>query len=107
MSKSTQLIRSLKKSIENSNMIESIKLCTDETNTRIRLIHPLLELLGYKQLIDYTHEYIADIKGKRGAKVDIAITFGKNNPSILIECKKAGQKLNDNHFKQLNEYIVY
>lgn len=25
----------------------------------------------------------------------------------MIECKKVRQKLNDNHFKQLNEYIVY
>jgi len=107
MGKSAQLTRSLNKSIENSNFIESIKLCTDETNTRIRLIHPFLELLGYKQLIDYTHEYVSDIKGKRGTKVDIAITFGKKAPAILIECKKAGQKLNDNHFKQLNEYMVY
>lgn len=58
-------------------------------------------------MVDFDHEYVADIKGKRGTKVDIAITFGKKKPLILIECKKVGQKLNDNHFKQLNEYIVY
>ena len=107
MKNSAQLVRSLKKSLEKSNLKESLKLCNDETNTRARIIHPFLELLGYQQFDDYTHEYIADIKGKRGTKVDIAITLGKKIPSVLIECKKAGQKLNDKNFKQLNEYVVY
>ena len=107
MKNTVQLIRSLSKSIQNSKLTDSIKFCVDETNTRARIIHPFLELLGYKQFEDYTHEYIADIKGKRGTKVDIAITFGKKTPSVLIECKKAGQKLNDKNFKQLNEYMVY
>ena len=107
MRNSAQLIRSLGKSIQNSNLIESIKLCTDETNTRARIIHPFLELLGFKQFEDYTHEYVADISGKKGTKVDIAITFGKKTPSIIIECKKTTSKLTDKHFKQLNDYVVY
>ena len=107
MRNSAQLIRSLGKSLQNSKLTDSIKLCTDETNTRVRIIHPFLELLGYKQLVDYTHEYVADISGKRGTKVDIAITFGKKTPSIIIECKKATSKLNDKNFKQLNDYVVY
>lgn len=107
MRNSAQLIRSLGKSILNSNLIESIKLCTDETNTRARIIHPFLELLGFKQFEDYTHEYVADISGKKGTKVDIAITFGKKTPSIIIECKKTTSKLTEKHFKQLNDYIVY
>ena len=107
MAKSAQLKRSLKKSLESFDVTSAIKSSNDETNTRILLIHPFLEILGYKQIVDFTHEYVADIKGKRGTKVDIALTMGKKHPSILIECKKAGLKLNDNHFKQLNEYIVY
>ena len=107
MAKTAQLVRSLKKSLENFDVITNINNSNDETNTRILLIHPFLEMLGYKQIIDFTHEYVADIKGKRGTKVDIAVTLGKKNPLILIECKKAGSRLNDNHFKQLNEYIVY
>ena len=107
MKNSAQLIRSLNKSLENSKITDSIKLCNDETNTRARIIHPFLELLGFKQFEDYTHEYVADISGKKGTKVDIAITFGKKTPSIIIECKKATSKLNDKHFKQLNDYVVY
>jgi len=107
MRNSAQLIRSLGKSIQNSNITDSIKLCNDETNTRVRIIHPFLELLGYKQLVDYTHEYVADISGKKGTKVDIAITFGKKNPLVIVECKKATSRLNDKNFKQLNDYVVY
>lgn len=107
MGNSAQLIRSLGKSIHNSKISDSIKLCTDETNTRARIIHPFLELLGYKQFVDYTHEFVADVSGRKGAKVDIAVTFGKKTPSIIIECKKATSKLNDKNFKQLNEYVVY
>lgn len=107
MGKTAQLTRSLKKSLDKFNVKAAVKSSSDETNTRILLIHPILELLGYKQITDFIHEYVADIKGKRGTKVDIAVTFGKKKPVILIECKKAGQKLNDNHFKQLNEYVLY
>lgn len=107
MAKSAQLIKSLKRSLDNFNLKLAIKSSSDETNTRFNIIHPILEILGYKQMIDFTHEFVADIKGKRGTKVDIAITLGKKTPLILIECKKVGQKLNDSHFKQLNEYMVY
>jgi hypothetical protein len=44
---------------------------------------------------------------KKGRKVDIAITLGKKEPLILVECKSATAKLNDNHFRQLNEYCLY
>lgn len=107
MGKSAQIIKSLRRSLGSFNIDLAIKNSQDETNTRINLIHPFLEILGYKNIEDFTHEYTADIKGKRGTKVDIAFTMGKKTPLILVECKKAGQKLNDNHFKQLNEYIVY
>jgi len=64
MAKSAQLTRSLKKSLESFDVTSAIKSSNDETNTRILLIHPFLEILGYKQIVDFTHEYVADIKGK-------------------------------------------
>ena len=106
MGKTAQLTRSIKKSIDKLDLKKAKSRSNDETNTRTLLIHPFLEILGYN-LFDFTHEFVADVKGKRGTKVDIAINFGKKKPVILIECKKAGLKLNDNHFKQLNEYMVY
>ena len=55
-------------------------------------------------MTDFSHEILADVGGKRGRKVDIAVTLGGNKPLILVECKRAGTNLNDNHFRQLNEY---
>tara|TARA_Y100000589_G_C27189471_1_gene644158 strand:- start:2887 stop:3918 length:1032 start_codon:yes stop_codon:yes gene_type:complete len=100
-----QVVKSLRNSIEKWNYEIAIKNSIDEANTRAYLIHPFLELLNYKQLEHFTHEYVADMGEKRGRKVDIAITLGGKKPLMLIECKKAGQKLNDNHLRQLNEYF--
>ncbi|MDB4228816.1 type I restriction enzyme HsdR N-terminal domain-containing protein [Flavobacteriaceae bacterium] len=107
MGKSAQLIKSLNQSLSKWDLKKAIKHSTDETNTRDFLIHPFLELLNYKRIDDFTHEYVADITGKRGRKVDVAITVGKKEPSILVECKKAHAKLTDNNFRQLNEYMIY
>jgi len=107
MGKSAQLTRSLSKKLSNWDIKKAIKYSKDEATTRDFLIHPFLEMLDYERIDDYTHEYNADIKGRRGTKVDIAVTFGKKSPLIVIECKKAEQNLSDKNFKQLNEYVVY
>lgn len=107
MGKSAQLVRSLSKKLKGWDLKKAIKFSKDEATSRDFLIHPFLEMLDYERIDDYTHEYDADIKGRKGTKVDIAVTFGKKNPVIVIECKKAGQKLTDRNFKQLNEYVVY
>lgn len=102
-----QLTNQLKKSIENWDFNLAINLSKDETQTRDNLIHPFLNILNYKKLEDYSHEYVADMGEKKGKKVDIAITLGKKDPIMLVECKSVGTKLNDNHFRQLNEYCLY
>ena len=57
MKNSAQLIRSLNKSLENSRLTDSIKLCNDETNTRARIIHPFLEEPFFKTIFTLTsHE---------------------------------------------------
>ena len=78
----------------------------NETTTRDFLIHPFLDLLNYDRIDDYTHEVTADLGGKQGKKVDVAITLGGKNPVILIECKKSTLNLNDNHYRQLREYCM-
>ena len=100
-----QVVKSLRSSIEKWDYKIAIKNSIDEANTRAYLIHPFLELLNYRQIEHFTHEYVADMGEKRGRKVDIAITLGGKKPLMLVECKKAGQKLNDNHLRQLNEYF--
>lgn len=102
-----QITNQLKKSFDNWDFNKAINHSNDETQTRDNLIHPFFNILNYSKLDDYTHEYISDMGDKKGRKVDIAITLGKKEPLILVECKSATIKLNDNHFRQLNEYCLY
>lgn len=100
-----QIVTNLSKSLENWDFQKAIENSHDETQTRDFLIHPFFELvLGYDKMDDFSHEIVADVGKKRGRKVDIAVTLGTGKPLIMVECKKAGAKLNDNHFRQLNEY---
>lgn len=102
-----QITNQLKKSFDNWDFNKAINHSNDETQTRDNLIHHFFNILNYSKLEDYTHEYISDMGDKKGRKVDIAITLGKKEPLILVECKSATVKLNDNHFRQLNEYCLY
>lgn len=102
-----QITNQLKKSFDNWDFNKAINLSKDETQTRDNLIHPFFNILNYSKMDDYTHEYISDMGDKKGRKVDIAITLGKKDPLMLIECKSVTAKLNDNHFRQLNEYCLY
>tara|TARA_R110000772_G_scaffold232059_1_gene343305 strand:- start:241 stop:1275 length:1035 start_codon:yes stop_codon:yes gene_type:complete len=100
-----QVVNSLRRSLDDWDFKKAILNSNDEATTRAFLIHPFLELLNYQQITDFTHEYIADMGDKKGRKVDIAVTLGGKKPLMLIECKKATQKLNDNNLRQLNEYF--
>ena len=102
-----QVVRQLEKSLSSWDFDKAIKASNDETTTRDFIIHPFFDLLGYQRIDDFTHEYIADVGGKRGRRVDIAVTLGKGNPQFIVECKKVGTSFSDNHFRQLNEYIHY
>jgi hypothetical protein len=102
-----QITNQLKKSFDNWDFNLAINSSKDEYQTRDNLIHPFLNILNYVKLIDYNHEHVADMGDKKGRKVDIAITLGKKDPLMLIECKSVTAKLNDNHFRQLNEYCLY
>lgn len=100
-----QIVNQLKRSLDKFDFQQALTYSQDETQTRDYLIHPFFEnILGYNKMTDFSHEIIADVGGKRGRKVDIAVTLGTNKPLIFIECKKAGVNLSDNHFRQLNEY---
>jgi hypothetical protein len=102
----TQVVREIKRSLQNWDTQKAIKITNDETQTRINLINPLFEILGYERY-DVIHEFLADIKGSRGRKVDMAITLGKKNPIILVECKSATNALTLHNLRQLNDYCTY
>lgn len=102
-----QVTTQLKKSFDNWDFIKAINASKDETQTRDNLIHPFLNILNYQKIDDYTHEFYADMADKKNRRVDIAITLGKKDPIMLVECKSCTSKLTDNHFRQLNEYCLY
>ena len=101
-----QLVKDLNKKLDNWDWQKAIDISDNETATRNVLIHPFLKLLNYDEVDDFFHEVTADLKNKKGKKIDVAITLGGKNPLILVECKKATAKLNDNHFIQLRNYCT-
>ncbi|MDA9885663.1 type I restriction enzyme HsdR N-terminal domain-containing protein [bacterium] len=102
-----QISNQLSKELQNWDFEKAIKYSTDETNTRNFLIEPFFEILNYSKMDDYLHEYIADMGTSRGRRVDMAISFGKSEPVIFVECKKSDAYLNEKFFRQLNEYCLY
>ncbi len=102
-----QITNNLKKCLDNWDFKKAIDASKDETQTRDNLIHHFLNILNYKKIDHYTHEYYADMADKKNRRVDIAITLGKKDPVMLVECKSVTANLNDNHFRQLNEYCLY
>ncbi|MCF6132501.1 type I restriction enzyme HsdR N-terminal domain-containing protein [Flavobacterium wongokense] len=102
-----QVTNSLKKSLDNWDFKKAIAASKDETQTRDNLIHTFLNHLNYRKIDHYTHEYYADMADKKNRRVDIAITLGKKEPVMLVECKSVTANLTDNHFRQLNEYCLY
>lgn len=106
MPSTKQITNSIFKQLNKWNINNSIDSANDEYNTRTSLIDPFFQLLGYKYSTDFVHEFTADMNGKRGKKVDMAFTFGKQNPLMIVECKRANISLNNNHFRQLNEYCI-
>ncbi len=79
---------------------------TGETASRVSLVDPFLAILGYKvENDDVRHEYTVEVNSKK-LKVDTVIIDGKARlPIILIECKRSSVALNDNHLRQLREYL--
>ena len=78
-----------------------------EEATKHSFVMPFLQILGY-DVFDPTivvPEFTADIRSKKGEKVDYAI-LQNNEPIILIEVKTHTENLN-NHTKQIERYFPH
>lgn len=80
------------------------QIATEEA-TKNAFIMPFIQMLGYDIFnpLEVVPEFVADIGVKKGEKVDYAI-LKDNMPTILIECKHWGQKL-DVHDNQIMRYF--
>lgn len=81
-------------------------LLTEEA-TKTACVLPFIRLLGYDVFnpIEVEPEFIADIAGRKGEKIDYAIK-SDGKPIILIECKACGSALDNNNCEQLHRYFT-
>ena len=107
ISKYTAAAKEIKKKLSNwDHNKQKNHASTGETASRVSLVDPFLAILGYKvENDDVRHEYTVEVNSKK-LKVDTVIVDGKAKlPIILIECKRSNVALNDNHLRQLTEYL--
>ena len=106
----TQKLTELKVELETyaKHKADIAPLCRSEEQTKISLINPYLELLGYdvRDPRSVQVEYRADVPGGKGEKVDYAILHD-GSPSILIEAKPASLPLPQSATVQLARYFVH
>jgi hypothetical protein len=90
-----------------NNIVRLRDSVTTEEATKHSFVMPFLQTLGY-DVFDPTlvvPEFTADIRSKKGEKVDYAI-LQNNEPIILIEVKTHTENLN-NHTKQIERYFPH
>ncbi len=78
-----------------------------EEATKNALVMPFIQVLGYDVFNPHevVPEFVADIAGRKGEKVDYAI-MQDGSPIIIIECKCCGSDLNGEKCDQLHRYFV-
>jgi hypothetical protein len=81
-------------------------LSTEEA-TKNALVMPFIQALGYDVFspLEVVPEFVADIAGKKGEKVDYAI-MQDGKPIMIIECKVCGTDLNAINRDQLHRYFL-
>lgn len=98
---SERLLSVSKRVSQQSNVIET------EEATKTALIMPFIhQVLGYDVFnpLEVIPEFTADVGVKKGEKIDYAIV-DNNEVAILIEAKKIGEDLNEQHASQLFRYF--
>lgn len=102
-----QIISAVKKSLSKFDFTRLDEKCTNEAQTRMYLIEPLLEILGYSRIDD--KDMLTEINagwGQKNDKADLGLITKGKIPEIIIECKKHGKKLTDKEASQLNNYFI-
>lgn len=108
MANTTIIIKNLRKTLGDFDVQGAINASDNEAKTRNYLIEPIFKMLGFQTGFnngELIPEYDADFASLKGRKVDYAINF-RNKPEIIIEAKKASQKLTTRNLRQLNEYFI-
>lgn len=94
----------LREYVERSEGILESDPRMDEQNTKVKLIQPLIDLLGWDM---YSHEVELEHSMQVGSgqrKVDYAL-FLEDTPVVLVEAKGSDTDLNDSYRDQLRSYM--
>lgn len=85
---------------------DRIQHIATEEATKSSLVLPFMQMLGYDIFdpAEVVPEFTADVGTKKGEKVDYALVRD-GKPAILIECKKYGNKIEDEEMSQLLRYF--
>jgi hypothetical protein len=101
-----KILAVVKKSFSKFDFTRLDEKCTNEAQTRMYLIEPLLEILGYSRIDD--RDMLTEINagwGQKNDKADLGLIIKGKKPEIIVECKKYGKKLTDKEASQLNGYF--
>ena len=99
-----KILAVVKKSFSKFDFTRLEEKCGNEAQTRISLIEPLLEILGFSRHDDMLTEINAGW-GQKNDKADLGLIIKGKKPEIILECKKLGKKLTDKEGSQLNGYF--
>jgi hypothetical protein len=102
-----KILAVVKKSFSKFDFSRLEEKCTNEAQTRMYLIEPLLEMLGYSRIDE--RDMLTEINagwGQKNDKADLGLIIKGKDPEIIIECKKLGKKLTDKEASQLNSYFI-
>jgi hypothetical protein len=76
----------------------------DEENTKVKIIQPFVDLLGWNfYSTEVQLEYTVQM-GTQSSKVDYALMVG-DTPVVFIEAKPARSDLSDGNVRQLQSYM--
>lgn len=106
MTTNKQIVSAIKKSLAKTDFPKTFEKCTNEAQTRLYLIEPIIQVLGYSSYDDMLTEINAGW-GAKNDRADIGLLVkDKKNPEIIVECKTLGKKLTDKEASQLNSYFI-
>ena len=91
--------------VETTKKLIELKPQMNESNTKTKVIVPLLELLGWDKRFDIELEYPVRV-GSTTAKVDYALSI-EGRPTVLVEAKGFDSELNDGFARQAISYGRY
>jgi hypothetical protein len=101
-----KILAAVKKSFSKFDFSRLDEKCTNEAQTRMYLIEPMCEILGYSRMDD--KDMLTEVNagwGQKNDKADLGLIIKGKKPEIIIECKKLGKKLTDKEASQLNGYF--